>query len=279
MIEDKNVRSRRGFMLSIIRITKDKGPFYQIDFSDGESLKVSEDILVRYRLLKGQELENETIEEIKKNSGFDFGLQQALNYLSYQLRTEKEIRIYLKDKEIGQEDRHKIVDRLKELGLINDLTYGESYVRTNMRLSDKGPKKLAMQMQQKGLTPEIIEQALEQYTFEDQVENAHQTAEKTYNKNYGKSQKELLRNIQQRLMTKGFSSDVIQEAIEALPKETDPEEEYELLVQQGDKLWRKNSRFESKKRKMKVKQSLYQKGFNLEMIQRFILEKEEEISE
>ncbi|MGM9903263.1 recombination regulator RecX [Enterococcus sp. 10A9_DIV0425] len=266
-------------MLSIIRITKDKGPFYQIDFSDGESLKVSEDILVRYRLLKGQELENETIEEIKKNSGFDFGLQQALNYLSYQLRTEKEIRIYLKDKEIGQEDRHKIVDRLKELGLINDLTYGESYVRTNMRLSDKGPKKLAMQMQQKGLTPEIIEQALEQYTFEDQVENAHQTAEKTYNKNYGKSQKELLRNIQQRLMTKGFSSDVIQEAIEALPKETDPEEEYELLVQQGDKLWRKNSRFESKKRKMKVKQSLYQKGFNLEMIQRFILEKEEEISE
>lgn len=278
MIEDKNVRSRRGFMLSIIRITKDKGPFYQIDFSDGESLKVSEDILVRYRLLKGQELENETIEEIKKNSGFDFGLQQALNYLSYQLRTEKEIRIYLKDKEIGQEDRHKIVDRLKELGLINDLTYGESYVRTNMRLSDKGPKKLAMQMQQKGLTPEIIEQALEQYTFEDQVENAHQTAEKTYNKNYGKSQKELLRNIQQRLMTKGFSSDVIQEAIEALPKETDPEE-YELLVQQGDKLWRKNSRFESKKRKMKVKQSLYQKGFNLEMIQRFILEKEEEISE
>ena len=55
-------------------------------------------------------------------------------------------------------------------------------------LSDKGPKKLAQQMQQKGLKPEIIEQALSQYTFEDQVQNAHQTAEKRLEKSR-KSQK------------------------------------------------------------------------------------------
>ncbi|MBS7549702.1 RecX family transcriptional regulator, partial [Dietzia sp. Marseille-Q0999] len=41
------------------------------------------------------------------------------------------------------------------------------------------------------------------------------------------------------------------------------------------KLWRKNERFEPKKRNLKIKQSLYQKGFDLEMIQRFIVEKEE----
>lgn len=266
-------------MLSIARISKGKGPFYQIDLSDGETLQVSEDILVRYRLLKGQELTEDKLAEIKKSTGYDFGLQQALNYLSYQLRTEKEIRIYLKDKEIGQEERHKIVEKLKELGLIDDLTFGESYVRTNMRLSDKGPKKLAQQMQQKGLSPEVIEQSLSQYPFDEQVENARQTAEKTYEKNRAKSQKDLLRNIQQKLMTKGFTNDVIQEAMQTLPQETDPEAEYELLVQQGEKIWRKNSRFEPQKRKMKVKQSLYQKGFDFEMIQRFILEKEEEASE
>ena len=70
--------------------------------------------------------------------------------MSYQLRSEKEIRTYLKDKEINLEDRNKIVERLKELDLINDLVYGESFVRTNVRLSDKGPKKLAQQLQQKG---------------------------------------------------------------------------------------------------------------------------------
>lgn len=266
-------------MVTIMRISKGKGPFYQVDLSNGDSLKVSEDLLVRYRLLKGQELTEEIMEEIKKSSGFDFGFQQALNYLSYQLRSEKEIRTYLKEKEIELDDRHKIVDRLKELDLINDLVYGESFVRTHMRLSDKGPKKLAQQLQQKGLKPEIIEQALLQYPEEEQVVMACQVAEKLFHKKHGKSQKELFRKIQQNLMTKGFSPDTIQRAIANLPQEKNPVSEYESLIIQGEKLWRKNARFEPKKRNLKIKQSLYQKGFDLDMIQRFITEKEEESSE
>ena len=253
-------------MLTVTRISKGKGPFYRVDLSEGEALQVSEDVLVRYRLLKGRELDEETIQEIKKSSGADFGFQLAMNYLSYTVADRKSV----------QQDRNKIVARLKELDLVNDLVYGESYVRTNMRLSDKGPKKLSQQMQQKGLKLEIIEQALAQYTVEDQVQNAHQTAEKTFGKNHGKSQKELLRKIQQTLMTKGFSQEVIQQAMADLPQEVDQETEYDYLVKQGDKLWRRNSRFEPKKRNLKVKQSLYQKGFDLDMIQRFITEKEEE---
>ena len=41
-------------------------------------------------------------------------------------------------------------------------------------------------MQQKGLKLEIIEQALAQYTVEDQVQNAHQTAEKHLEKSWEK---------------------------------------------------------------------------------------------
>ena len=85
-----------------------------------------------------------------------------------------------------------------------------------------------------------------------------------------------MRKIQQTLMTKGFSQEVIQQAMADLPQEADQEIEYDYLVKQGDKLWRRNLRFEPKKRNLKVKQSLYQKGFDLDMIQRFITEKEEE---
>ena len=38
-------------MITIIRISKGKGPFYEVDCSNGESLRVSEDLLVRFRLL------------------------------------------------------------------------------------------------------------------------------------------------------------------------------------------------------------------------------------
>lgn len=76
-------------------------------------------------------------------------------------------------------------------------------------------------------------------------------------------------------MTKGFSQEVIQQAIADLPQEADQEIEYDYLVKQGDKLWRRNLRFEPKK-KSKSKAKLISKGFDLDMIQRFITEKEEE---
>lgn len=266
-------------MVAVSNISKGTGPFYCVYLSDGESLKISEDTLVRYHLFKGQELEEETIQKIKESSIFDFFFQQALDYLSYHLRSEKEIRTYLKKKNINLTDINKIVDRLKELELINDLVYGESYVRTNMRLSDKGPKELVQQMKQKGLSSDVIEQALLQYTFENQVKIAKKIAEKLLGKNYGRSQKELLRKIQQTLITKGFMEDVIQSAVDVLPKEIHLEKEYDHLVKQGEKLWKKNIRFDIFRRKMKVKQILHQKGFSLDMIQQFIEEKEEELSE
>ena len=126
-------------MNTIIRINKGKGPFYEVATSEGETLRVSEDLLVRFRLLKGKELSEEELKEIKKSAGFDLGLQQAMNYISYQLRSEMEVRTYLKDKEIEKQDRDLVVERLKELNLIDDKNYGESYIRTQVRMSDKGP--------------------------------------------------------------------------------------------------------------------------------------------
>ena len=133
-------------MTTITRISKDKGEFYLLWLSSGEKLRVSEDILVRQRLLKGQELSDTLIEEIKKASSYDVGLQMAMNYLSYQLRSKKEIFTYLKEKEIVPEDRVKIVQRLEELRLLDDAIFSESYVRTAMRTSDKGPRNVAQQL-------------------------------------------------------------------------------------------------------------------------------------
>ncbi|MGO3608953.1 MAG: RecX family transcriptional regulator, partial [Enterococcus sp.] len=163
-------------MLTVVKISQGRGPFYKVEFSNGEKLRLSEDTVVRHRLLKGQELEEKTLNEIKQEGKEDLGFQMALNYLSYQLRTEKEIRTYLKDNEIESEDRHKIVARLKELNLVDDLVYSESYIRTQMRLGDKGPRILQQKLKQKGVKEPEIEQALYLYESNDQFQVALHTA-------------------------------------------------------------------------------------------------------
>lgn len=262
-------------MLTVVKISQGRGPFYKVEFSNGETLRLSEDTVVRHRLLKGQELDEKLLAEIKQEGKEDMGYQMALNYLSYQLRTEKEIRTYLKDNEIESDDRNKIVIRLKEVKLVDDLVYGESYIRTQMRLGDKGPRVLQQKLKQKGLKENDIQQALYLYEADEQFQVAFHTAQKSLKKFHHHSQREVRQKVQQLLMTKGFSSDTSKNVLAELDFSEVEEQENDALEVQGEKLWRKNQRFEPAKRRQKVKQSLYQKGFQLDQIDAFIRGKEE----
>ncbi|MGX7125196.1 recombination regulator RecX [Enterococcus viikkiensis] len=261
-------------MMTVVKISQGRGPFYKVEFSNGETLRLSEDTVVRHRLLKGQELDEKLLAEIKREGKEDMGYQMALNYLSYQLRTEKEIRTYLKDNEIENDDRNKIVTRLKEVKLVDDLVYGESYIRTQMRLGDKGPRVLQQKLKQKGLKENDIQQALYLYETDEQFQVALHTAKKSLKKFHHHSQREVRQKVQQLLMTKGFNSDMSKNVLAELDFSEVEEQENDALEVQGEKLWRKNQRFEPAKRRQKVKQSLYQKGFQLDQIDTFIRGKE-----
>jgi regulatory protein len=262
-------------MATIIRITRDKGDFYLVWLSSGETLRVSEDILVRHRLLKGQELSEEMITAIKKASSYDVGLQMAMNYLSYQLRSIKEIYTYLKEKEIPLEDRKKIVQRLEELNLLDDALFSESYVRTAMRTTEKGPRNIAQQLKQKGIKEEDIQHGLTFYPLEEQLQVATVAAQKAMKRYRTKSFKDALQKVRLYLTQKGFSGEVIDLTMENLNFEKDEEQEQAVLQKEGDRLWRANQRLEPAKRLNKVKQSLFQKGFDYDLIQEYISEKEQ----
>lgn len=261
-------------MITVVSIRRGKYNDYHIDLSTQETLRVSEDVLVKYRLLKGSELTEATLKEIQKNATVDFGLQLTLNYISYQLRSEKEVRNYLKEKEIPWQDQAKIIERLKELGVVDDQLYGESFVRTQIRLSDKGPIRVRQQLKEKGISDLIIEAVLELFTFEDQFDLAYRVAEKAAYRFRTKSHQETLNKLRQTLMQKGFSSEIITSVLDELNLEKDEEEEVAALFNEGEKIWRRHQSKPFKERKNKTKQSLYQKGFDLDIIAKFIAEKE-----
>lgn len=266
-------------METITKISKDKGYFYLIWLSSGEKLRVSEDTLIHQRLLKGQELTETMIQQLKKAGSYDVGLQMSLNYLSYQLRSKKEILNYLKEKEILSEDRKKIVTRLEAMNLLNDKIFSESYVRTSMRTSDKGPKMIEQQLKRKGLNDEDIQHGVTFYTMDEQVEVAKVTAEKAMKRYRTKSFKDAVQKVRIHLMQKGFNQEVIDLALEELSFEKDEDQELDVIRKEGDKLWEKHRKLDPYKRLMKVKQGLFQKRFDSDLIQQYFDEKELENEE
>ncbi|MDA5388117.1 recombination regulator RecX [Loigolactobacillus backii] len=256
-------------VITMIEAQRRKGR-YNVYLDEQYAFPVSESVLVEYRLFKGMEVPKKLQQTLMAADSVSKAYQLALTYLSRQLRSEMEVRLYLKKHEIPVSARQQIITKLQELNLVNDQDYAESYVRTVMLTSDKGPTVITQKLKEKGIKENLIEDALVLYQTDDLVANGLKAAQKLA-KHYQKlSFSQQKQKVRLGLMQKGFSGESLDQILLQLDLEPDPEREWQALVQQGEKVMRQTARLEANKRRQKIKQRLYQKGFHLDEINRFL---------
>ena len=161
----------------------------------------------KYRLKKGQEIDEKTLTDIQRSSEIQKCFDSALNYISKSIKTTKQVRIKLIEKGYVKEIVNEVIVKLKEYGYLNDSDFAKKFVATYH--NTKGKRVLYAMLKQKGVNDEDINEALS--TVDDQTENAKKLAEK-YLKNKILDRK----NIQKcynHLLSKGFSYDEAKNAI------------------------------------------------------------------
>lgn len=252
--------------------TQKKAGRFNIYLDGKYAFPVSEDVLIKYRLAKGLELDEEMIEHLQQADLLSKAYNKALDHLSYQLRTKKEIKIYLTKLEVPENDQNQIISKLVKLNLLDDLAYAKSFVRTAANTTDKGPFVIAQKLKQKGVAEEFINEALIEFSFEQQVQTALKLAEKFVAKNKKLAFQALKNKLYQHLVTKGFSSETISLVLEELALKKDDTLQLEALREQGAKLLRRYQRYPQPERFFKLKQALYRKGFSLSEIERYLAE-------
>ncbi|OJF92641.1 recombination regulator RecX [Alkalibacterium sp. 20] len=271
--ENSDSSTEAEFVITKVQTQKAKNRF-NVYVNDEYAFAVDDSLLIKYRIVKGKELDKETIEELKVKGEMGKAYQAALHHLNFKMRTEKEIREYLAKKDYEQIDG--VIEQLKEHGLIDEKAYAKSFVRTNFQLKTEGPKKIERSLYAKGLTPDEIAYGLIEYSDEDQLENAKKLTEKTLNRQHDKSNREIERKIREQLMVKGFDREIISQVLEDMTLEQPAEDEYDALVKQGDKAFQRYSRKGDKyQAKQKTKTFLYSKGYPFSLIDQFLSEKEE----
>ncbi|MFD1672999.1 recombination regulator RecX [Agrilactobacillus yilanensis] len=245
---------------------------YNIYLDETYAFPVAESVLIQFALMKGQELTEAEVEALKNADNEAKAYGRALDYLSYQLRSTLEVKKYLYDKDYTGATVNHIITKLTELNYLDDLSFARSFVRTEINVSRKGPKVIIQKLRQKGIANETIENVLaEEYPFETQVANALLLVKKLAKGGQQRSFFERQQKIRQNLMQKGFNGDVITEALAQAALTQDDDAEQTALQQAGERLWRRYH--DQPNGRQKIKQSLYRKGFNLDMIQRFLEQK------
>ncbi|KMJ57380.1 recombinase RecX [Bacillus sp. LL01] len=248
---------------------------FNIFLDEEYAFAVFEGTLLKFQLVKGKELDELDIEEIVFSDQINKAYNTAVHYLSFRMRTAKEIEDYLKEKEYEPFVIKEIVVKLREQGYLNDSEFAIAFVRTQVNTTLKGRGVIKRELLEKGVDKGVMEEAVEsEFGTEKELEHAVKLVHKYAPKYKKDSFKIMIQKVEQALMRKGYSFSVIKVAIEEAELEVDTSEEWEAVVKQAEKYHRKYAKLDHYEYKMKMKGALYRKGFSMDLIDRWLEENE-----
>src|SRR5690606_13739175 len=127
------------------------------------------------------------------------------------------------------------------------------------------------ELQEKGVTADIANQAVAKYPYDHQFATALKWVSKEQNKKSKLSYRKRNEQLRIKLMQKGFSKDVVNDVMAELSMGLNKEEEFSNLKLQGDKLYRRYSKkYAGYDLKMKITAGLYHRGFSGELINEYV---------
>ncbi len=202
------------------RITKiepqKKNPKRRSIFLDGEfAFGLDEEVLYKYGLKIGEELNQKEIDQILKSEVKKESKDAALKFLSYRMRSEKEVRDKLKKKEFARDIIDEVIGDLKRVNLLDDYEFTSAWIRDRISNKPRGRTLLKQELWKKGIKEEIIEKVLKDY-FEDEDEELN-LAKKLLEKRK-KRYENLNKNVAKRrmmsfLLRRGFSYEIVKEVL------------------------------------------------------------------
>ena len=138
--------------------------FYEI-YVDDDKYKIHEELVLKYKLFLNKEIKKEDILKIEEENKFYIMLDDNYKYLGKHSKTEYEIKKYIKTK---TKEVDKVYEKIKHL--INDEAYAKNYCLEKISFSNDGPEKIGQSLKFKHIDSNYIEDALEEFTEEKQLE-------------------------------------------------------------------------------------------------------------
>ncbi|MDO8619331.1 MAG: RecX family transcriptional regulator [Candidatus Daviesbacteria bacterium] len=212
-------------MSKVTAVKPQKNPHRFNIFIDSQfAFGADEDLIVNRRLLVGKNIDSAELEKLIFESEVGKLMERMYRLFSVRARSEKEVRNYLrqlsyKRKTKGQEEisdlaADMLINNLKNKSMVNDLEFARSWVESRRKSKQKGINSLKMELIQKGINREIIEEALIRSEEGGEEKLAVQALEKKIRiwKNLPKA--EFKKKAYDFLMRRGFQWEVVKTVVE-----------------------------------------------------------------
>lgn len=200
--------------MKIISCKPQHGAYLELTLENGQVYAVHREIASRYELYERTEMDEVTLQRMLFDNDVRRAYQRALYLLdgqgySYQMLFCKLTRSY------NEEVCYEVMNRLVQLGLIDDWKYAEGAARRAADGKHYGPRRIRQILRQKGIPGAVIDRTLLPYMDEAfQLTHLAYLLEKKYNRLLtDPADRQKVEKCKAALARMGYGYSVIQEAV------------------------------------------------------------------
>ena len=148
--------------ITSIEIQKKNKNRVNLYIDDNFECGLSLETIVKNHLKVGQELSERELDYFKNDSEKEVALNKAVGYIAKYQKSEKELKKYLRDKEYDKSVVDFVAEKLKNYGFVDDKVFATNFVKAKTK--NQGKRKIAMMLKQKGVSEEIVDDAIEEFS-------------------------------------------------------------------------------------------------------------------
>lgn len=204
----------------VIKVEKNKKNytvFFQTETDQlEESFKVSDELILEYRLVKGKVLEDQKYAEFKEAILHDQYRQKLLHYATYKPRTTFEASKYLDQFDLPEKSKAKYIDKLKDAHILDDENYVKNYIEEYSGYRMIGPRKIEMDLRHKGISQNQVNRMMGLYKQSLMKENIKHLVEKKIKSSKNKPLYKLKESIKSYIINKGYDYEMVGEVIDQM---------------------------------------------------------------
>lgn len=198
---------------------------YNLYVNEEYAFSVHEDVLIKHRLLKGEEIDAPLLKAILLEDEQQKAYLIAIRLLSSRLRSEHEMQTRLKQKGYAADIVKHVIERLRSEGYLNDTLFAEQLTQQRVRSQKKGRHFIKQELQQKGLSKDRIQEAIAQVDPETEFHMAFELARKKYRLETDADPMKVRRKIAGFLARRGYPGSVVTKVLKELSFPKTPAEE------------------------------------------------------
>mgnify|MGYP004469378773 FL=1 len=182
---------------------------YNVYLSNGEVLELNGKVITDNELLIKKEIDNELYDKLKRDNTICILVDTSVKYIDRRLRSIKELKEYLKNKEEDTTIIEEVIDKLIDNKYLDDDRFTKAFIKDKLNFTNWGDYKIKNELKRLGVNEEIIYNNMINIDDNIYYERINKIIDKDISTNKKYNGIKLKNKIYNHLLTLGYSKEKV----------------------------------------------------------------------